>query len=189
LEKDLLERASIYCDVSNTQDDRLNTDLLDYTNVVSKLSSSISGELSIMLSEACNAVEGIWIDASQQKNAIEKVVLNKSVYKSDADGKSTKAEEKETYEIYKYALEGEYANAKNISAFLDKIAVSANTDLSSYGVCVENNVKIHCENQGGETFATYDERTNTCKFTDEWYKQKCADIGGYYENNICYYAE
>lgn len=189
LEKDLLERASIYCDVSNTMDDRLNTDLLDYANTVSKLSESISSELSIMLSDACDSVDGIWIDAGQLKT-FENVVMNKSVYKADDDGKSAKVDQEETYEIYEYGFEdsSEYKGMKNIAAFMEKIAVSANTDLSTYGVCIENSVKVNCDAQGGEEYATYDERTDSCNFTDKWYEQKCTDIGGYYDNNICYYA-
>jgi hypothetical protein len=189
LEKDLLERASIYCDVSNTADDRLNTDLLDYANTVSKLSASISSELSIMLSEACDSVDGVWIDAEQSETPFENVVMNKSVYKADAEGKATKAEQKETYEIYEYGLPSEYANMKQLTAFMDKIAVPANSNLNTYGICIENNVKVQCEAMGGEEYATYDERTDSCKFTDKWYEQKCSEIGGYYEKNICYYAE
>ena len=189
LEKDLLERASIYCDVSNTADDRLNTDLLDYANTVSKLSESISSELSIMLSDACDSVDGVWIDAEQSETPIENVVMNKSVYKADEEGKATKAEQKETYEIYEYGLPSEYANMKQLGAFMDKIAVPANSNLNTYGICIENNVKVQCEAMGGEEYATYDERTDSCKFTDKWYEQKCSEIGGYYEKNICYYAE
>lgn len=188
LEKDLLERASIYCDVSNTADDRLNTDLLDYANTVSKLSESISSELSIMLSDACDSVDGIWIDAAQSDTPIENVVMNKSVYKADKDGAAIKAEQKETYEIYGYSLPEEYKDMKPLAAFLDKISVPANSDISTYGICIENNVKVQCDAQGGEEYATYDARTDSCKFTDKWYEQKCADIGGYYEKNICYYA-
>ena len=182
LEKSLLDRAGIYCNVG-AHDNNLSAELLDYTNVVSRLSESISSELSLMLNDACESVNGIWIDAVRNDSP-EQVVINKSVYKPDG----SVGQETTNYNIYKYALPADWEDNKNIEVFLDKVNISASIPTDTYGVCIENNVKINCDAQGGAEYATYDERTGSCVFTDKWYEEKCTMIGGYFENNICYYA-
>ena len=202
LEMNLLDRAKIYCDVSNTADARLNADLLDYTNVVNKLASSITSELSVMLSDACETAEGIWIDAFPLTG--EDSIVSKDVSvgirqsEPDSDGNTTK--ETKTYDIYKFGFDenddeggSKYANEKQMPAFLSEIGVSASkgeSDLETYGICMENSVKVQCDAIAGEEneYAEYDAKSNSCKLTDEWYKEKCSAIGGYFENDTCYYA-
>lgn len=202
LEKNLLDRARIYCDVNiDANDTRMNADLLDYTNVVSKLSASITSELSVMLSDACETAEGIWIDSFHLGEASkEDIERTKTVTKGvDKDGKAQTEDEKQTYVIMKYGF-GEtddtgkkYASEKQMPAFLSEIGVSASkgeSDLRTYGICMENSVKVQCDAIAGDDnkYAEYDAKANTCKLTDEWYKEKCSAIGGYFENDTCYYA-
>ena len=60
------------------------------------------------------------------------------------------------------------------------------------GACVENTVKVRCEayNSSSETkVAEYIAERDECVFTDDWYKQQCEFIGGYFEDSICYIKE
>ena len=61
--------------------------------------------------------------------------------------------------------------------------------IHSYGTCFENSVKVQCELQAEATgdLASYNEETGQCDFEDDWYKNRCELIGGYYENYTCYY--
>jgi hypothetical protein len=61
-----------------------------------------------------------------------------------------------------------------------------------FGYCVKQSKKIACLawNDGETTtVATYDPVREECYFTEEWYQERCTDIGGYYENNVCYVDE
>ena len=55
---------------------------------------------------------------------------------------------------------------------------------------MENSVTVQCDALAGEKnkYAEYDAKSNSCKLKDEWYKEKCSAIGGYFENDTCYYA-
>ena len=60
----------------------------------------------------------------------------------------------------------------------------------SWGFCLQNTVKVSCEEQnaatGGKGYAKYDATTDRCIFTEDWYKEKCTTIGGYWSDNNCY---
>lgn len=59
----------------------------------------------------------------------------------------------------------------------------------SVGKCVENSTRIQClnYNTSEETpLASYDLAKDECTFTNAWYEQQCATIGGYYDNGTCY---
>lgn len=60
-----------------------------------------------------------------------------------------------------------------------------------WGRCVENDVMVRClaYNSEDAQYASYNASTNTCTFTTEWFKNQCLQIGGYWENNVCYVAE
>ena len=60
---------------------------------------------------------------------------------------------------------------------------------TSVGACVENTTRIQClnYNEAEQTpVASYDLAKDECTFTDAWYEQQCATIGGYYDNGMCY---
>lgn len=61
---------------------------------------------------------------------------------------------------------------------------------TSWGYCIQNTVKYQCiaqdESTGGNGYAIYNPTSNTCTFTDEWYKIKCEGLGGYYDGGVCY---
>ena len=58
---------------------------------------------------------------------------------------------------------------------------------TNFGICTENTAMSQCLNQntGDKTYAEYDAKSMTCKFTEEWYQNKCVSIGGYYANSVC----
>ncbi|MCQ2581971.1 MAG: hypothetical protein MJ170_03245 [Alphaproteobacteria bacterium] len=56
----------------------------------------------------------------------------------------------------------------------------------AWGTCVEKSVRNLCNDLGSELASYYNATTNTCELTDKWYKEKCAAINGYWENNNCY---
>ena len=60
-----------------------------------------------------------------------------------------------------------------------------------HGKCVENTTRVQClaNNSGESVRAKYDANTDTCTFTEEWYREKCQGIGGYYEGATCYIGQ
>ncbi len=77
-----------------------------------------------------------------------------------------------------------------LSAF-KQLAYNGNSRPENSGRCMENSARVQCldYNSDAITYATFNSATNECIFTDEWYKNKCQSIGGYYENSVCYVAE
>lgn len=69
--------------------------------------------------------------------------------------------------------------------------------LKKWGVCYENTRMLDClghnssddEGEKGAAttnYAIWDSTKEICTFTDSWYKKMCEQIGGYYNNEICY---
>ncbi|MBP3398028.1 MAG: hypothetical protein J6K82_03795 [Alphaproteobacteria bacterium] len=60
-----------------------------------------------------------------------------------------------------------------------------------HGKCVENTTRVQClaNNSEESVRAKYDANTDTCTFTEEWYREKCQGIGGYYEDATCYIGQ
>lgn len=197
LEMNLLNRATIYCEVNPAEgDNRLNEDLLNYANVVSRLSETVSAELGTMLRDECEKAEGIWIDAFQLES-VEKELTKTVTKKTKVNGEETTQED--TYTVTQFGFGTtdvtgkEYADKKQLPAFLNAIGVTevkGANELKSYGLCMENSVKVQCDAIAGEgnKYAEYDAKTDTCTLKDDWYTEKCAAIGGYFENDTCYYA-
>ena len=198
LEMNLLERATIYCDVTPEDGDtRLNEDLLNYANVVSRLAENVSSELSGMLRDECDKVDGVWVDAFELDTKSQE--LKKSVTKTTKGADGKEVEQIDTYTITTFGFadgtnKGEaYKDTEQMPSFLDAINVTkekGKKELETYGICMENSVKVQCDAIAGEEnkYAEYDAKSNSCKLKDEWYKEKCAAIGGYFENDTCYYA-
>lgn len=61
---------------------------------------------------------------------------------------------------------------------------------TTWGYCVQNNVRYQCmiqdESTGGKGYATFNPTANTCEFTTEWYQIRCDSLNGYYTNGMCY---
>ena len=76
-----------------------------------------------------------------------------------------------------------------LSVFYHSIAGKIE-DLKTYGVCVEQTVKLACERQdeltGNNGYATYNYALDTCELSDEWYQFQCTDVlGGTWSNDVC----
>ncbi len=69
---------------------------------------------------------------------------------------------------------------------------------TAWGKCVENTTMMRClaynspssdSDDTSGNVATYDLAKDECTFVEEWYQQKCEQIGGYYEASVCYVAK
>ena len=68
---------------------------------------------------------------------------------------------------------------------------NSNTETNEWGGCYEQSNRIVCNdyNTGLEEdnyMTEWDATHEQCVFKDAWYKVKCEELGGYYENNTCY---
>ena len=93
-------------------------------------------------------------------------------------------------ELDGYWLEAGTTDGNLLKAFYSAVFGGTETeDTVSIGRCVENSTRIQClnYNEGEETpVASYDLAKDECTFTNAWYEQQCATIGGYYDNGMCY---
>lgn len=168
-------RAGIYCNVTNT-DGTLNDTLIDPNTTVTRLVDTIYAEVGTMLADECDKFGGLWVDATCEEEPgatgagsdWTKKVCNMG--SAGSDGART-------------------LNGATELKFYDAIGASADKIAESYGTCYQNSVQIQCEAQGGEEYAVYDAEKDQCIFTEKWHQERCAWIGGYYENNTCYYVQ
>lgn len=81
-------------------------------------------------------------------------------------------------------------DGKDLAAFYSSVfgASGADNDNGTLGRCVENSTMVRCQayNTDGVQYATYDRAQDECTFTDDWYKLKCQELGGYYDGGVCY---
>ncbi len=109
--------------------------------------TGIEEELEYQLMDACETLDGYWVNASASS--------------SEKSGNKLKA-------FYSTVFGGE--------------------ESENYGVCLENSARIKClsNNTDDETVATYNSETGDCSFTDAWYQRKCDELGGSFDNSVCY---
>lgn len=81
-------------------------------------------------------------------------------------------------------------DGKDLAAFYSSVfgASGADSNNGTLGRCVENSTMVRCQayNTDGVQYATYDRAQDECTFTDDWYKLKCQELGGYYDGGVCY---
>lgn len=75
-----------------------------------------------------------------------------------------------------------------------KIAYGGDTSKGAdFGYCIQNTIEMQCQAQdvatGGKGYAKYNETTNKCEFSPEWYENRCNAIGGYWGDGTCYIAK
>jgi Zn-finger nucleic acid-binding protein len=118
----------------------------------------ITLDLTDMMSDQCEKSGGVWADASELGR------LNPSEY-------------------------------NNLTAFYSDVFNNNQTyvsDSASWGRCVETTTRAVCnayniDSDSTTPVATYDAASDTCSFTNEWYKKKCTEeLGGTWEDTICY---
>lgn len=89
-----------------------------------------------------------------------------------------------------YWLESANAGDKLLDAFYSSVFGGQKEGAAiSVGKCVENSTRTQCliyNETGKDPVASYDLAKDECTFTDAWYEQQCATIGGYYDNGMCY---
>ncbi len=196
LEKNILDRAAVYCNVKPTDgDDRLNNELVQVETTVRSVIDTITTELSSVLNEECVNAGGIWVDSTESESEVTYCVANGKVTESGGECNGELYTMVSGYQVNKpnssQVMNPDEAGEYEENAFYTAIKVSANVHkdaIRSYGVCFRNDVKMHCELQGSE-YATYNATTGMCEFKDEWYSMKCEQLGGTFADNVCYLAE
>lgn len=196
--KMLRDRADVYCDVSQTVDDRINASMVDPNETVKTLGENISMEIGLMLSQECEKAGGLWVDAAcdvmtVSDNTIAKRVVDTS---NDSETSGQLIDSGETLtrnaSIPICSMRNADTTLTQQNARLEKfykdIGATEHKDaLDTYGACYENSLQVQCEAQGGKEYAHYDKDKAVCVFEELWYKEKCESIDGYYENKVCYY--
>jgi hypothetical protein len=145
------------------------TDQPEVAEMVNTTIRQILEDIDYVLSNECEEAQGVWKERSDV-DATDKpeIAFYTSVYAGITpridSGTAAAADSN-----------GEYVKAN---------------DGSSWGYCVQNTVMYQCklqdENTGGMGYATFNAARNTCDFSQEWYKIKCEQIGGYFEEGVCY---
>ncbi|MDR2412591.1 MAG: hypothetical protein LBD50_00065 [Rickettsiales bacterium] len=125
--------------------------------------NKILEDIDYVLYDECEKAEGVWLDLSEYtaQDSAEKTKFEMAFYTATFNGKTP-------------ATTG----------------IPADNDGSSWGYCMQNTVLYQCRAQdeatGGVGHAKFNAARNICEFDAEWYKTKCEEIGGYYENSVCY---
>ena len=162
--KILRNRAENFCNADNIESFADNNekigDILNQQVAVENIVQEISEALDGMFAEECENVDGIWLAT---ENAIAKE-FSQSIVQS---------------------------GAKNMNAFVANVFggnKSYANNSEGWGICAENTAMTQCLAQSGDkkTNATWDQRTLTCTFSEQWYNDRCASIGGYYTGTLCY---
>ncbi|MCQ2562579.1 MAG: hypothetical protein MJ158_03130 [Alphaproteobacteria bacterium] len=163
----LQTRANTFCgndlitsDRSNTISGKngttLNTSITNSKNTVDKLVGSIGDVLEGMLMDECEKLDGVWISDDSDPEIMFSV------------SRVTTDDEELQTNFYMKVFNG------------DKDG--------NYGKCLNNTLKSNClaKNTDKTIVATYNETKKICEFTEDWYKEQCILIGGYYENSTCF---
>ena len=160
------ERAKVYCPNYDTEsaDGKIGAGADD--KIVENLITNIQGEISLMFSDECESLSGIWIDNEDRTFGAA------GNYVSTVNIGDTGLTE------FYLAM-----NAGTMEESTDSIGM--------YGNCYQNSIKTQCELQAQATdgAASYNEETGQCDFTDAWYSTQCGLIGGYFEDGVCYYEQ
>jgi hypothetical protein len=194
--KMLRDRADVYCDVSQTVDDRVNASMVDPNETVKTLGENISMEIGIMLSQECEKAGGLWVDAACDVMTVSDNTIAKRVVSTEGENAGQLVDSDETLTRNEAIPICSMRNADTtltqqnarLEKFYKDIGATEHKDaLDTYGACYENSLQVQCEAQGGKEYAHYDKDKAVCVFEELWYKEKCESIDGYYENKVCYY--
>lgn len=149
----------------NGPDTALKTSIANSQAIIEKIVEDIKDNLAIQAREECEkkdsedgtkGINGVWIDND----------LVGSLFASKIDTSSYNTE------FYGRFYGGKYDSVNY-----------------GYGYCAANTTMTKCLAQNvdpDKSLAEYDAASGECKFKDDWYKEKCASIGGYMEGDTCY---
>ena len=157
------ERARLFCAADLVMNDKSNTigDSSAFNlEVVNRVIKDIFDELNLAFTAGCEYLGGRWLDSG-------------AVYTPSPEDLNT--------EFYRKYYGVSINNPTELAKFHKKRQGEANGD---QGWCiVDSMVKTRCLEQG--SLATYDENTNDCVLSDEWYSSKCSALGGTYSGSSC----
>ncbi len=115
------------------------------------------------LADTCNSLEGTWMSTYQIAT--------------------------ETQKLGEENFNSQYPH---LAAFYTTVYGGNTNQGASYGRCVSSTKKVLCLAQNSDSknpVATFNEATQRCEFKPEWYISKCDELGGIYEDNMCYVHE
>ncbi len=150
------------CGEPNGTDSYKLTESRALNEVVMQL-ETLQQNLSDMLAQKCDDVNGIWFFANQATTA-ESAPKLKAFYSNVFNGRDTNTET---------SLGICYEN-------------TTRTQCLNYNTTGEAN---EAKDAGAGDMARYDAARDECVFTDAWYAMKCTSLGGVWENSMCYYIK
>ena len=150
------------CGEPNGTDSYRLTESRALNEVVMQL-ETLQQNLSDMLAQKCDDVNGIWFFANQAATA-ESAPKLKAFYSNVFNGRDTDTET---------SLGICYEN-------------TTRTQCLNYNTTGEAN---EAKDAGAGDMARYDAARDECVFTDAWYAMKCTSLGGVWENSMCYYIK
>ncbi|MFQ6778346.1 MAG: hypothetical protein ACLRFI_03580 [Alphaproteobacteria bacterium] len=150
---------------SNTYDDALDANT---KTKVRDIVDNLEEDLSELLSDKCYEIGGFWISRNTNTTDISNEKLSTNFYGQYFGGRSP---------IINTTVQ---SNTMSNVQFVDNV-----TDL---GVCIENSDKLSCLdwNSDDTEYATWDDTTQKCNLTEEWYRDRCSEQGGIYSTPNCY---
>ena len=161
----LMSRQALRTNLAHMANTYCSTDVVQYSDryktldeMIDYLVDDIAVELSDAMAEQCTSLNGLWVDSEDISS------LSGTNYNELSTYYSTVYNNNQTY-----------------------IA-----DSRTWGRCVENSTRVLCESyndnsMSGTSLTTYDASSDSCRFSSDWYKQKCTeDLNGIWDGTTCY---
>ena len=93
--------------------------------------------------------------------------------------------------LWVYPQQDTGGKTQELKAFSTSVfAGKENPNMGIVGTCQESSIRVAClafNSDSANPVATYNATTDTCSFSDSWYKSQCGLIGGEWLENACYY--
>lgn len=152
IESSITTASNTYCAV---KDSKIK---MDTAGLIRDLKNDIVMDLSETMARQCEALNGLWADATELAGLTAGNYSDLKAYYSAVFNNN------QTY------INNSYAYGRCIE--------------SNTRILCEAYAK---ETESGTPLATYDAANDSCTFSPEWYKKKCTEeLGGIWENSTCY---
>lgn len=175
------------------------------SKIIEKIVNEIKNDLDVQLSDACYAISGegrlMWVSRIDQtengtyygnRSGLDKDDIleispgwMKTVFGTDNDLKFL--------DVGYYYVHGFTVSIPGTGLKKNMWSSSESRWLSTgWGLCIKPTTRLMCLAQKGEdgtVYGTYDKNTDKCTLKSDWYKNKCAEIGGYTAGSSCYISK
>jgi hypothetical protein len=181
IDKAIIKQQRMSCnDPSNDPSNDSSSEVSDgvdkmVTETVDKLMDDLTNSMDVLLANECEKLNGLWIDVTEV-TADKQYAPESAFYRA----------------VYGNMEPANPITSEDANLSLNDKSSPADKAKKGYGwgYCIQNTVRYQCEiqdeNTGGYGYAQFNATTNTCNFSQEWYKLMCEKIGGYYEGTTCY---